>query len=85
MATGKSPFPGMDPYLESRWSDVHAKLIGFIGGAIQTQLPRALRARAEERVLVEEGSEDVAQQYRADVAKVALHFLDRRGAPLLEG
>jgi hypothetical protein len=22
----KSPFPGMDPYLESRWADVHSKL-----------------------------------------------------------
>jgi hypothetical protein len=25
----KSPFPGMDPYLESRWSDVHPKLIAL--------------------------------------------------------
>ena len=41
-----SPFPGMDPYLESRWSDVHVKLIGFIGEALQPLLPPALRARS---------------------------------------
>lgn len=65
----KSPFPGMDPYLEVRWSDVHAKLIGFIGEALQSRLPRALRARSEERVLIE--SEEAPQQfYRTDVAVV---------------
>jgi hypothetical protein len=26
----KSPFPGMDPYLEQRWSDVHLKLIALL-------------------------------------------------------
>ena len=25
-----SPFPGMDPYLESHWRDVHARLIVYI-------------------------------------------------------
>ena len=49
----RSPFPGMDPYLEQRWSDVHSKLIAFIGEALQSRLPSALRARAEERVLLE--------------------------------
>ncbi|HZK82825.1 MAG TPA: DUF4058 family protein [Humisphaera sp.] len=51
--TRRSPFPGMDPYLEQRWSDVHVKLIGFVGEAIQPLLPRALRARAEERILLD--------------------------------
>lgn len=65
----KSPFPGMDPYLEARWSDVHAKLVGFIGEALQARLPRALRARSEERVFVEE-AEDESRWYRSDVAVV---------------
>ena len=43
----------MDPYLEARWSDVHAKLIAFIGEALQPELPAGLRARSEERVLLE--------------------------------
>lgn len=65
----KSPFPGMDPYLEARWPDVHAKLIGFVGEALQAKLPRALRARSEERVLIE-AEEEPPQFYRADVAVV---------------
>jgi hypothetical protein len=48
-----SPFPGMDPYLEARWSDVHVKLIAFMGETIQPLLPRDLRARGEERLLHE--------------------------------
>src|SRR4051794_35471012 len=48
-----SPFPGMDPYLEAHWRDVHASLIIYTRDALQGVLPRALRARVEERVLLE--------------------------------
>src|SRR4051812_35491605 len=50
----KSSFPGMDPYLEARWSDVHAMLIATIKEALQPRLPAGLRARSEERVLLED-------------------------------
>jgi hypothetical protein len=71
----RSPFPGMDPYLEARWSDVHVKLIGFIGESLQSLLPRALRARAEERVLLEEEDESRRpRSYRSDVAIVQSGF-----------
>jgi hypothetical protein len=45
----KSPFPGMDPYIEGsgRWEDFHAKLIG--------ELERALAAAVPERYFVEVG------------------------------
>ena len=59
----------MDPYLEARWSDVHSKLIAFLGEAIQASLPSGLRARAEELVLLEEES-DRAYGSRSDVAIV---------------
>ena len=36
-----SPFPGMDPYLEARWSDVHAALCPAIRAALQPLLPIA--------------------------------------------
>ena len=49
MLAMKSPFPGMDPYLETRWSDVHVTLLTYIGEALQPLLPPDLRARAEER------------------------------------
>src|SRR5205085_9964200 len=67
----KSPFPGMDPYLEARWSDVHATLITLIKETLQPNLPPALRARSEERVLLEttDESEPIAE-YRSDVAVV---------------
>jgi hypothetical protein len=54
----KSPFPGMDPYLEQHWGDVHHNLITFAQGLLNEHLPRDLRARVEERVLVELPSED---------------------------
>jgi len=49
----KSPFPGMDPYLEYHWRDVHASLIIYARDQLQSQLPGGLRSRVEERVFVE--------------------------------
>ena len=48
-----SPFPGMDPYLEAHWRNVHASLIIYSRDALQSLLPGGLRARVEERVLLE--------------------------------
>ena len=55
----KSPFPGMDPYLEARWSDVHQTLITYSRDALQASLPPDLRARIEERVYVETEAEQI--------------------------
>jgi hypothetical protein len=43
----------MDPYLETHWRDVHASLVIYARDALQGVLPGALRARVEERVLIE--------------------------------
>jgi hypothetical protein len=48
-----SPFPGMDPYLEVFWGDIHHTLITYSRAAIQKQLPGDLVARVDERVFVE--------------------------------
>lgn len=48
-----SPFPGMDPYLEMHWGDVHARLIIYASDFLNARLPRDLRARVEERVYLE--------------------------------
>jgi len=53
----KSPFPGMDPYLEQHWEDVHTALIGYIRDGLQPQLSEDLIARMEEKVYVEDDSE----------------------------
>src|SRR5579859_6830663 len=47
-----SPFPGMDPYLETHWRDVHARLIIYASDALRSVLPHPLRARVEERVVL---------------------------------
>lgn len=51
----KSPFPGMDPYLEEFCRDVHARLIIYSCDQLQDQLPGDLYARVEERVVLEFG------------------------------
>jgi hypothetical protein len=61
----KSPFPGMDPYLERHWGDVHQRLITYICDQIQTALPSDLRARMQERVYIE--SPDWRHEYYPDV------------------
>ncbi len=48
-----SPFPGMDPYLERYWRDVHARLIVYASDQLNPKLPGDLRARAEERIIVD--------------------------------
>lgn len=49
----KSPFPGMNPYLEKYWREVHQRLVIYAGDQLQSKLPPELRARIEERVFVE--------------------------------
>ncbi|HWE02919.1 MAG TPA: DUF4058 family protein [Tepidisphaeraceae bacterium] len=49
----KSPFPGMDPYLERHWRDVHTALIAYARDQLNERLPDDLIARAEERMMVE--------------------------------
>jgi hypothetical protein len=50
----KSPFPGMDPYLESHWGDIHTRLIVYASNQLNEQLPDDLQARVEESVQEEE-------------------------------
>jgi len=50
----KSPFPGMDPYLESHWGDVHTRLMVYASNQINAQLPGDLRARVQEGLAVME-------------------------------
>jgi hypothetical protein len=49
----KSPFPGVDPYLERHWGDVHQRFITYVCDVIQPRLPDDLRARMQERVYIE--------------------------------
>lgn len=48
-----SPFPGMDPYVESpaHWSDFHHEFISALRGSIRDRLPPGYHAKIEEFVL----------------------------------
>jgi hypothetical protein len=69
----------MDPYLEARWSDVHVSLIACVREALQPLLPGDLRARAEERVLLETIGGTPLATYRGDVAVVRSGHAERHG------
>jgi len=66
----KSPFPGMDPYLERYWGDMHAKMIVYICGQISEQLPEDLAVHVEETVSVEVGEGDQSRWAYPDVQVV---------------
>jgi Protein of unknown function (DUF4058) len=67
----KSPFPGMDPYLEQHWRDLHARLIIYSCDQLQGQLPADLYARVEERIVLE--SDEVMRQSRYPDVRVVEH------------
>lgn len=53
MQAPKSPFPGFDPYVQPFWRDVHSRLIAYTAEAFSGRMPGDLRARIEERLVVE--------------------------------
>jgi hypothetical protein len=59
----RSPFAGMDPYLERHWLDVHHSLVNNARNAIQSQLAGPLRARIGERLIVEGDFDPVRSIY----------------------
>jgi hypothetical protein len=59
----QSPFPGMDPYLEQSWRDVHHKLCTYSCDDIQSQLDGGLIARVDERLIVELPAEQARAIY----------------------
>jgi hypothetical protein len=49
-----SPCPGMDPYLERHWRDVHGSLVIYARDALNEQLGGELVARCDERLVIEQ-------------------------------
>ena len=50
MISTKNPLPGMNPWMQRKWRDVHTTLIGYIRDALSIELPPDLAAHAEEGV-----------------------------------
>lgn len=70
----KSPFPGMDPFLEQDWLDVHSALVTYICDQLQVQLPEDLCARMNARMLFEDDAADEPRDRHPDV-----HVAETRG------
>jgi hypothetical protein len=62
-----SPFPGMDPYLEAHWLDVHPRLIVGASDQLQGQLGASLIARIEERLIVEDPASGDSRRIGPDI------------------
>lgn len=62
----KNPFPGMNPYLELDWRDVHTRLVVYICDAVQAALPTGLRAKVEEDITIDTGDGEL-KHLRPDV------------------
>lgn len=72
-----NPFPGMNPFLELQWADVHTVLISYIRDALSEELPDDLRSLAEENLSVTGVHQ---KSHRTDVAVVEP---SRKGFPPL--
>jgi hypothetical protein len=68
----KSPFPGMDPYLEDqgRWPDFHASMITYCRDALSERLPEDYVAQQGENVRVVTWQEGPLRPMQPDVAIV---------------
>jgi hypothetical protein len=71
------PFPGMNPFLEDFWPDVHTRLMVGLSNALQPILPDGLFARVEESLTIDaEEDEGRKHTFRADVL-VAHAWIDQ--------
>lgn len=63
----ENPFPGLNPYMERRWGDVHVKLTALIAMELGTELPQNYSAIGEQQVDVKGGE---SKRYSPDVMLV---------------
>ncbi|MEQ1824813.1 MAG: DUF4058 family protein [Pirellula sp.] len=53
----KNPLPGMNPWLEEYWGDIHSRLTLYAADSIGGQLPPTLHAHVEEYLAIEHDPE----------------------------
>jgi len=63
----KNPFPGMNPWLEEYWRDVHASLLVYARDELNAELPPGFQARVDERLAID-ADEETARHYLPDIA-----------------
>ncbi|HZL36332.1 MAG TPA: DUF4058 family protein [Tepidisphaeraceae bacterium] len=79
----RSPFPGMDPYLERFWNDVHGPLIADIKADLNEHLPERFRATMQERVIIADLEEPLGGVRYPDVAILDAPRISTGGAAVL--
>lgn len=57
----------MNPFLERHWGDVHSSLVLYARNQLNRQLPGSLRARVEERLVVENPETEERRAIKPDV------------------
>ena len=67
-----SPFPGMDPFLESQgfWQDFHTRLLTYCSDSLNSSLPGRYAAVMEERISLVDLSGEAISLYRPDLSIV---------------
>ena len=67
-----SPFPGMDPFLESQgfWQDFHTSLLTYCRESLNTSLPGHYAALMEERISLVDLTGEALAGFRPDVSIV---------------
>lgn len=63
----KNPFPGMNPWLEEFWRDLHARLLVYAADQLNGELPSDLTASVDERLVIDVEEED-PRTYLPDLA-----------------
>lgn len=65
-----SPFPGMDPFIESQglWPDFHVKFINYVQEALADALPETYEVRIDERINFIQVDDNRVQRIRPDVS-----------------
>ena len=61
-----NPFPGMNPYLEADWTDVHPTLLTLARAQLQKQMPGSLVVRVEQDIRVDDEAE--SRRFKPDIA-----------------
>ena len=64
----ENPFPGINPWMQLRWPDVHTALITYIRDELAGDLPDDLSVSAEEGVNLIDVIDGERKRYAADVA-----------------
>jgi hypothetical protein len=76
----KNPFPGINPWLEEFWRDVHASLLVYARDQLNGELPPGLQARVDERLAID-AEDEKDRIYVPDIA--VSEPWDRPAGPVL--